>query len=49
MAGFMATEFVTLARTLIGCGPEELSRITYPHPTISETIEDAVIDAFGSL
>jgi len=49
MAGFMATEFVTLARTLIGCGPDELSQITYPHPTISETIEDAVIDAFGSL
>jgi dihydrolipoamide dehydrogenase len=49
MAGFMATEFVTLARTLIGCGPEELSRITYPHPTISETIEDAVIDAFGNI
>jgi len=49
MAGFMATEFVTLARTLIGCGPEELSRITYPHPTISETIEDAVKDAFGNI
>jgi len=49
MAGFMATEFITLARTLIGCGPEELSRITYPHPTISETIEDAVIDAFGNI
>jgi dihydrolipoamide dehydrogenase len=49
MAGFMATEFVTLARTLIGCGPDELSRITYPHPTISETIEDAVIDAFGNI
>jgi dihydrolipoamide dehydrogenase len=48
MAGFMATEFVTLARTLIGCGPEELSWITFPHPTISETIEDAVIDAFGN-
>jgi dihydrolipoamide dehydrogenase len=49
MAGFMATEFITLARTLIGCGPEELSRITYPHPTISETIEDAVIDAFANI
>ena len=49
MAGFMATEFVTLARMLIGCGPDELSRITYPHPTISETIEDAVIDAFGGI
>jgi len=49
MAGFMATEFVTLARTLIGCGPEELSRITYPHPTISETIEDAIKNAFGNI
>jgi dihydrolipoamide dehydrogenase len=48
MTGFMATEFVTLARTLIGLGPDELSRITYPHPTISETIEDAVLDAFGN-
>ncbi|OHB55661.1 MAG: dihydrolipoyl dehydrogenase [Planctomycetes bacterium RBG_13_44_8b] len=49
IVGFMATEFVTLARTLIGLGPDELSRITYPHPTISETIEDAVIDAFGNI
>lgn len=48
IVGFMATEFVTLGRTLIGCDPDELGRITYPHPTISETLEDAVIDAFGS-
>jgi dihydrolipoamide dehydrogenase len=47
IVGFMATEFVALARTLIGCGPVELSRITYPHPTISETLKDAVMDAFG--
>jgi len=48
LVGFMATELVTLARTLIGLGPDELSEITFPHPTISETLEDAVIDAFGS-
>ena len=48
MVGFMATEFVTLARMLIGLNAEQLSRITFPHPTISETLEDAVKDAFGS-
>jgi dihydrolipoamide dehydrogenase len=49
MVGFMATEFVTLARTLIGYGADELSRITFPHPTISETLEDAVKDAIGNI
>jgi len=47
IVGFMATEFITLARLLIGLGPDELSQITFPHPTFSETLEDAVIDAFG--
>jgi len=48
IVGFIATEFVTLARLLIGLGPAELGRITYPHPTICETLEDAVKDAFSS-
>jgi dihydrolipoamide dehydrogenase len=48
IVGFMATEFAAFAASLIGLSPEKLGQITYPHPTISETIEDAVIDAFGS-
>ena len=47
IVGFMATEFITLARLLISLGPDELSRITFPHPTITETLEDAVKDAFS--
>jgi dihydrolipoamide dehydrogenase len=47
MVGFMATEFVTLAATLIGTAGR-LAEITYPHPTISETLEEAIEDAFTS-
>jgi len=47
MVGFMATEFVTLATALIGT-TGRLAEITYPHPTISETLEEAVEDAFAS-
>jgi dihydrolipoamide dehydrogenase len=48
MVGDLATEFVALARTLIGtCEP--IRRITFPHPTISETVEDAVHEALGEL
>jgi len=47
MVGFMATEFITLARMLIGLGSDDLSKITFPHPTFTETLEDAVTDAFG--
>jgi dihydrolipoamide dehydrogenase len=47
MVGFMATEFVTLAATLIGTAGR-LDEITYPHPTISETLEEAIEDAFTS-
>lgn len=46
MVGDMVTEFVTLARALIGAA-EKVTRITFPHPTISETLEDAIHDAFG--
>ena len=46
MVGDMVTEFVVLARALIGTS-ERVSRITFPHPTISETLEDAIHDAFG--
>jgi dihydrolipoamide dehydrogenase len=48
MIGEMATEYVAFARTLIGtCEP--IRNITFPHPTVSETIEDAVHEALGEL
>ncbi|MEN6577459.1 MAG: dihydrolipoyl dehydrogenase [Phycisphaerales bacterium] len=48
MVGDMATEFVAFARTLLGtCEP--IRQITFPHPTISETIEDALHEALGGL
>jgi len=48
MIGHMATEFVAFARTLIGtCEP--IRRITFPHPTVSETLEDALHEALGEL
>jgi dihydrolipoamide dehydrogenase len=48
MVGPLATEFVAFARTLIGtCEP--IRRITFPHPTVSETLEDAVHKALGEL
>ena len=48
MVGEMATEFVAFARTLIGtCEP--IRNITFPHPTVSETVEDAVHAALGPI
>lgn len=47
MVGDMVTEFAVLARALIGT-TEKLSRITFPHPTVSETLEEAIEDALGS-
>jgi dihydrolipoamide dehydrogenase len=48
MVGPLATEFVAFARTLIGtCEP--IRQITFPHPTVSETVEDAVHEALGAL
>jgi len=46
MVGDMVTEFAALARALIGT-TEKINRITYPHPTVSETLEEAIEDAFG--
>jgi dihydrolipoamide dehydrogenase len=48
MVGDMATEFVAFARTLLGT-VEPIRQITFPHPTISETIEDAMHEALGEL
>ncbi len=46
LIGEMATEYIAFARTLLGtCEP--LRNITFPHPTFSETIEDAVHGALG--
>ncbi len=48
IVGPLATEFVAFARTLIGtCEP--IRQITFPHPTVSETLEDAVHGALGEL
>ena len=46
IVGFMATELVSLAGALIGTDGR-LDELTYPHPTICETIEEAIEDAFG--
>jgi len=48
MVGEMATEFVAFARTLIGtCEP--IRDITFPHPTVSEVMEDALHEALGPI
>ncbi len=47
IVGSVASELITLARTLISRGPDELALVTFPHPTVAETLEDAVKDAFG--
>ncbi|MCX5638999.1 MAG: dihydrolipoyl dehydrogenase [Planctomycetota bacterium] len=47
MVGDMVTEFVAFARALIGT-TEKINRITFPHPTVSETLEEAIEDAFGT-
>ena len=48
MVGHMATEFAAFARTLLGT-VEPIRKITFPHPTTSETLEDAVHEALGEL
>jgi dihydrolipoamide dehydrogenase len=44
MVGSMVTELITLARALIGT-EEDISNICFPHPTFSETLEDAILNA----
>jgi dihydrolipoamide dehydrogenase len=48
MVGDMATEFIAFARTLLGT-VEPIRQITFPHPTVSETLEDALHEALGDL
>jgi len=51
MIGAEVTELIqgyTIARTLEGT-EEELMATIFPHPTISETMHEAVLDAFGKV
>ncbi|MCH7557028.1 MAG: dihydrolipoyl dehydrogenase [Planctomycetes bacterium] len=46
MVGAMATELIGAARALIG-STEKITEISFPHPTVSEVLKEAVEDAFG--
>jgi dihydrolipoamide dehydrogenase len=46
MAGAMVTELIAAARALIGT-TEKITDISFPHPTVSEVLKEAVEDAFG--
>jgi len=46
MIGSMVTEMIGAARTLIG-STEKITEISFPHPTVSEVLKEAVEDAFG--
>lgn len=46
MVGAMVTELIAAARALITSG-EKITDVTFPHPTVSEVLKEAVEDAFG--
>ncbi len=46
IVGAMATELIAAARIFMG-SDEKISKITFAHPTVSETLHDAVENAFG--
>jgi len=46
MVGSIVTELACAARMLIGT-KEKITEITFPHPTVSEVLKEAVEDAFG--
>lgn len=46
MVGSIVTELVGAARALIG-STEKITDISFPHPTVSEVLKEAVEDAFG--
>jgi dihydrolipoamide dehydrogenase len=48
IVGDRATEFIAFARTLLGT-VEPIRQITFPHPTVSEALEDALHEALGEL
>lgn len=46
MVGVAVTELIGAARALIG-STEKITEISFPHPTVSEVLKEAVEDAFG--
>jgi len=46
MVGATVTELVGAARALIG-STEKITEVSFPHPTVSEVLKEAVEDAFG--
>ncbi|MBC8216849.1 MAG: dihydrolipoyl dehydrogenase, partial [Planctomycetes bacterium] len=46
MVGATVTELIGAARTLIG-STEKITEVSFPHPTVSEVLKEAVEDAFG--
>jgi len=46
MVGAMVTELIGAARALLG-STEEITEISFPHPTVSEVLKEAAEDAFG--
>jgi dihydrolipoamide dehydrogenase len=46
MVGSIVTELIGAARALIG-STEKITEVSFPHPTVSEVIKEAVEDAFG--
>ena len=46
MVGSRVTELAALARALIGT-QERISNICFPHPTVSEVVQEAIENALG--
>lgn len=46
MVGATVTELIAAARALIG-STEKITEVSFPHPTVSEVLKEAVEDAFG--
>ena len=46
MVGATVTELIGAARALIG-STEEITEVSFPHPTVSEVLKEAIEDAFG--
>lgn len=46
MVGATVTELIALARTLMAT-PENITDISFPHPTVSEALKEAAEDTFG--
>ena len=46
MVGATVTELIGAARALIG-STEKITEVSFPHPTVSEVLKEAIEDAFG--